>query len=313
MKKIALLLICFGTALMSYSQQASTKGSSISLKVIVEDAPEVVPAGAKVQVINKLNTLITKNGIASGDLLNRFFITVIPTPLTKDIIPSAPVQIAQTLEMTFYIADYFDKKVFSTASVEVKGVGTNETKSYMNAIKSINVNSPVLLKFIDEGKAKIIDYYNSQAETILSQAKALALKKQYEEALYLLTSIPSECEKYNQSLALSIEIYQQYINYLCDVNLAMAKTTWMSQQNSEGAEAAAEYLSQIYPDATCYGEAQQLYAEIKGKVLDDWKFEMKKWQDGVDLEAQRINAFREVGVAFGQGQQPSTTNIAWLR
>jgi len=93
----------------------------------------------------------------------------------------------------------------------------------------------------------------------------------------------------------------------------MAKTTWMSQQNSEGAEAAAEYLSQIYPDATCYGEAQQLYAEIKGKVLDDWKFEMKKWQDGVDLEAQRINAFREVGIAFGQGQQPSTTNIAWLR
>lgn len=298
---------------MSYSQQASTKGSSISLKVIVEDAPEVVPTTAKVQVINKLNALITKNGIASGDLLNRFFITVISSPLTKDITTTSPAQIAQTLEMTFYIADYFDKKVFSTTSVTVKGVGTNETKSYMDAVKNINVNSPVLLKFIDEGKSKIIDYYNSQAETIMSQAKALSLKKQYEEALYLLTSIPSECDKYNQSLALSIEIYQQYVNYLCDVNLAKAKTTWMSQQNSEGAAATAEYLGQIYPDAACYGEAQKLYAEIKGKVLDDWKFEMKKWQDGVDLESQRINAFREVGVAFGRGQQPSTTNIAWIR
>ena len=40
---------------------------------------------------------------------------------------------------------------------------------------------------------------------------------------------------------------------------------------------------------------------------------MKKWQDGVDLESQRINAFREVGVAYGQGQQPTTTNIGWLR
>lgn len=313
MKKVTLLLICFGITLMSYSQQASTKGSSISLKVIVEDTPEVVPTTAKVQVINKLNTLITKNGIASGDLLNRFFITVISSPLTKDITPTSPAQIAQTLEMTFYIADYFDKKVFSTTSVTVKGVGTNETKSYMDAVKNINVNSPVLLKFIDEGKSKIIDYYNSQAETIMSQAKALSLKKQYEEALYLLTSIPSECDKYNQSLALSIEIYQQYVNYLCDVNLAKAKTTWMSQQNSEGAAATAEYLGQIYPDAACYGEAQKLYTEIKGKVLDDWKFEMKKWQDGVDLESQRINAFKEVGVAFGKGQQPTTTNIAWLR
>ncbi|MBP7965639.1 MAG: hypothetical protein KAZ12_03250 [Paludibacteraceae bacterium] len=313
MKKITLLLICFAITFSSYSQQAASKGSSIALKVIVEDLPDPFPTTAKVQVINKLNMLITKNGIASGDLLNRFFITVIATPLTKDITPTAPVQIAQTLEMTFYVADYYDKKIFATTSVVTKGVGTNETKSYMDAIKHINVNSPVLAKFIDEGKVKIIDYYNSQAEIIFLQVKALVGQKKFEEALYLLTSIPAECDKYSESLDLSISVYQQYIDYLCDVNLALAKSTWMAQQNSAGAEATAEYLSQIYPDAKCYGDAQLLYAEIKGKVLDDWKFEMKKWQDGVDLESQRINAFREVGVAYGQGQQPTTTNIGWLR
>ena len=313
MKKITLLLICFAITFSSYSQQAASKGSSIALKVIVEDLPDPFPTTAKVQVINKLNMLITKNGIASGDLLNRFFITVIATPLTKDITPTAPVQIAQTLEMTFYVADYYDKKIFATTSVVTKGVGTNDTKSYMDAIKHINVNSPVLAKFIDEGKVKIIDYYNSQAEIIFLQVKALVGQKKFEEALYLLTSIPTECDKYSESLDLSISVYQQYIDYLCDVNLALAKSTWMAQQNSAGAEATAEYLSQIYPDAKCYGDAQLLYAEIKGKVLDDWKFEMKKWQDGVDLESQRINAFREVGVAYGQGQQPTTTNIGWLR
>ena len=48
-------------------------------------------------------------------------------------------------------------------------------------------------------------------------------------------------------------------------------------------------------------------------MLDDWKFEMKQYQDGIDLEKQRINAMREVGVAFGKGQQPTTTNIGFLK
>ena len=40
---------------------------------------------------------------------------------------------------------------------------------------------------------------------------------------------------------------------------------------------------------------------------------MKKYQDSVDVEKERINAMREVGVAYGRGQQPTTTNIGFLR
>ena len=76
---------------------------------------------------------------------------------------------------------------------------------------------------------------------------------------------------------------------------------------------AGEYLSQIYPEASCYPEAENLYNEIKAKVLDDWKFEMKKYQDGVDIEMARISAMRDVGVAYGEHQQPTSTNIGFLR
>ena len=48
-------------------------------------------------------------------------------------------------------------------------------------------------------------------------------------------------------------------------------------------------------------------------MLDDWKFEMKKWQDGVDLESQRIEASRAVGVAYGNGQKPTTLVMPWMR
>ena len=57
----------------------------------------------------------------------------------------------------------------------------------------------------------------------------------------------------------------------------------------------------------------ELYSEIKGKVLDDWKFEMKKYQDGIDLEKQRIEAARQIGVAYGTHQPAQTTSIEFLR
>ena len=68
----------------------------------------------------------------------------------------------------------------------------------------------------------------------------------------------------------------------------------------------------IYPDAKCYKEGMDLYREIKDKVLDDWKFVMKIYQDGVDIEKERIKAWRDVGVAYGNHQQPISNYVNWL-
>jgi hypothetical protein len=57
----------------------------------------------------------------------------------------------------------------------------------------------------------------------------------------------------------------------------------------------------------------ELYQEIKGKVLDDWKFEMKKYQDGVDIQKLQIDAARQIGVSYGNHQPTQTTNIEFLR
>lgn len=94
--------------------------------------------------------------------------------------------------------------------------------------------------------------------------------------------------------------------------LCPRRTAWAGHQNSYGADNAGIYLSQILPDAKCYPEAQKLYQEIKSKVLDDWKFEMQVYRDGVDLEKARINAWKEVGVAYGKGQKSMTYNTSWL-
>ena len=314
MKKTAIFVMAFAlSSVITFAQNNSSDGHNLALKVLVEELVEPFPPTATVQVENKLNALLAKNGIASMDYLGQFFITVRATPLTKDVLPGPPMQIAETMDFTFYIADYYSQLIFSTASITAKGVGTTDTKSYMDAIKKINLNSSALTQFVTEGKTKIIKYYNEQADKIILKARSLAQQHDYEQALYLVQTIPSECDRYEDAIAAGNEIYQQYVDYLCDVNLAAAKMAWVSGQNSAAAERAGEYLALIYPEAKCYGEAEKLYAEIKGKVLDDWKFVMKRYQDGVDLERERIHSWRDVGVAYGRGQQPTTTNIGFIR
>ena len=287
--------------------------NSISLSVLTEPAPEYFNESSEAYLQNKLNAILLKNGVAERGG-SRFFITVVATPLEKDIVAGPPQMISYTMDFTFYIADMYDHKVFSTASVKSRGVGTNEDKAMLDALKRVNMNQPNIEKFIKEGKEKIVAYYNENAEMIIKKATAAAKTRNYEEAFYYLGSIPAECDKYDDATSAMLNLYQDFVDYSCEANLNSAKTAWVANQNAEGANVAGQYLSQIMSDAKCYGDAQDLYSEIKGRIREDWDFEMKKYQDKVDLESQRIEAMRAVGVAYGKGQQPVTTNVLpWLR
>ena len=302
----------FMAALMSATMLAA-ETEYLPISVCAVDNQEGFPGGAKALIENKLTQLLTRNGIAGLNYLGQFVLTVTTTPLDKDVIPGPPVKIAEKMELNLYIVDAQAQTIFSSTSVTVRGLGETETKCYLNAISHMPMQSPQLAKFIDEGKKKIIEYYDHEGEQLIKKAQFLAQQKKYDEALYWVSLIPQQSKHYDAALAAGQDIYQKYLNNECNINLAYARQAWAAEQNSSGAYAAGEYLANILPDAGCYDEAMELYREIKGKVLDGWKFEMKKYQDGVDLESQRIDAMRQVGVAYGNHQPTQTTNIEFLR
>ena len=285
----------------------------LPISVYAADDSESFPQGAKAMMENKLTQLLTRNGIAGLDYMGQFILTVTTTPLDKDIIPGPPAKIAEKMEMNLYIVDAYAKTIFSSTNLTVKGLGETENKCYLNAISRMPLQTPQMAKFIEDGKNKIIEYYDHEGEALIKKAQYLCAQKNYEEAMYWISLIPQQSKHYDAALAAGKDIYQAYIDNQCYINLAAAKTAWAAEQNSKGAFAAGEYLANILPDAKCYEEAMDLYREIKRKVLDDWKFEMKKYQDGIDLEKQRIDAMREVGVAYGNHQPAQTTSIEFLR
>lgn len=308
MKKIMNLLMALSMSTMMLAQT-----EYLPISVYIEPLQEPFPHNAQIQMANKLTQLLAKQGIASMSNNSQFLLTVFAVPQNKEVLGTAPTQYVEIMEMTFYIADALNEVVYATASQVVRGVGTTDTKAYMDAIKKINIGSKDMAEFVKTGKEKIIDYYDHEAPRILEQAKTQLAMKQYDAATYTAMTIPAQSKYFSDAQQLMIEAYQAYVDQSCAENLAQAKMAWAAEQNSTGAAEAGQYLSLIYPDAKCYGDAEELYKEIKGKVLDDWKFEMKQYDDQVSLESQRINAAREVGVAYGNHQQPTSTNIGFLR
>lgn len=306
-----LFSICAAALLSATMFAAETEFLPIS--VYAADNSENFPEGAKAMIENKLTQLLTRNGIAGLDYMGQFVLTITTTPLDKDIIAGPPMKISEKMEMNLYIVDAYAKTIFSSTSFTVRGLGETENKCYLNAISRMPLQTPQIAQFIQEGKEKIIGYYDHEGEALIKKAQHLAKQKKYDEALFWVALIPQQSKHYDAALTAGQAIYQQYINNECNVNLAAARQAWAAHQNANGAEAAGEFLAKILPDAACYGDAMALYKEIKGKVLDDWKFEMKQYQDGVDLEKQRIEAARAVGVAYGTHQPSKEVNIEFIR
>lgn len=283
------------------------------ISVRIADVAEPFPSAGAIQLTNKLNMVLTQQGIASLDENGQFALTAFVVPQTKTILPGPPTQYIEEMEVTFYVVDGVNQLVFASTSQIVKAIGTTEGRCYMDAIKKINPSSPEMKKFIDAGIQKIVAYYDAEAERIFNEVKIKAEMHEYEAALAQVTTFPSQSRRYKEACQLTLEVFKQYQDYVCSSNLQKARSEWAQEQNAFGAEAAGHYIEQIYPDAACYKEAQALYKEIHDKVLADWKFEMKQYQDGVDLESQRIEAARQVGIEYGKHQPQQKFNVEFLR
>jgi hypothetical protein len=313
MKKIILICLIVVKSAFVYSQQANAINMGISILPVVSNDTKYVPSESKSLLQTKLTQIVTQNGIGNiGD--GRFVITASVTTIDKQVLGAqSPPQILYQLQVNLYVADLVDKNIFATTSITTKGIGINEQKSMMNAISQIQPKNKDIQAFVDEARKKIVDYYNQNCDKIIARAQSNANQRKFQEALQTLNNIPDVCsECFTKGSAAASKIFTAYQDQLCNENLASARTVWAAGLDKESADKAAEYLSNIYPDAKCYSDAQKLVVEIKSRTNELWKFEVKKYQDGVDLEKQRIKAWRDIGVAYGENQPDVVYDVNWI-
>lgn len=311
-KSVLSLIACLGVYSITLAQNATNKSEDVGKIAITTYLPnqvEDLSDNFMNMLSNKLDQITSTNGISSSSSDSRFIITANIIVLSKDLVASAPPMTALTLDVTLYIGDGIDGKKFASQSLTIKGVGTNETKAYIEAVKSIKQNDPMLQSFVSKAKIKIIDYYNSRCDQVIKESQNLVNQNRYDDAIYMLTTIPEECtDCYNKAMTAILPVFKKKIDKDCKLRLAQANSIWNSNPNSDGANQAGEILSSIDPQSSCIKEAQELSRKIGKRVLElegrEWKYKM---DTEINLEKDRIKAIRDIGVAVGNGQPKTVT------
>lgn len=298
------LLIC---ALLVSCSYANAQDCDISVRVLSPEESGLTKSAGDMlsrrieQLSNSANFVI-----GSGSS-----IAIVPklTYLTKDVLPGPPTKYSLDFELSLYLIDVNTGAIFYSETMSLKGVDNSESKAQISAIKQIKPTSPQITSMFVKGKQKVIAYYDENGGKIIAEAKRLCQMREYEKALYTILAIP-DCSKYaEEATAEAIKIYDRYMDEICYENLQAAKAAWVAEQNESGAKKAAQYLSMIYQGYGCYPDAEKLYAEIKAEIKSDKEFDKSLILSEIEIENNKINAMRDIGVAYGQGQQPNTTNV----
>lgn len=330
----------FIMSVLAFNVSAETVNDAkkVSIRAVVPDNMEMSEEATS-QLKDKLKRIITSNGFADNGLTNRFVFTSKVNVVGKDIVSTSPARVSVKLDVSFYIGDVVENVLYESTSMEVVGVGINENKAFLSAIKEIPVNNKGLRDCISKGKLKIVDYYSSHCKSIIQNAECLSKNGKYEAAIAELVAVPNICEDcYRSSREKAVEIYSEYIDIQGEKLIKEANAAWMLKQDYEGAEKALNSLSKVDPLARCSKQADSLMVSISDKLRRDeerdreertaleekqWNFMMRQYNDMIEMQKARevnetklmdemIDAVENVGCAYGANQPEIVNNTKYI-
>ena len=312
MKKIFPIILVVLITHNLFGQTANDLGK-ITLSVIMPDNIEGLNASQLSKLETKISQILISSGIAATGYNNNFVIYPKFAIYESNIVEGGMQNITViNADLSLFVKQVENNLMFSTISKSLKGSGNNKELAITNSISQINANDLDFKTFIETGKSKIVKYYETKCEDIIKKSEGLVKMQKFEEALGLLMSVPEEVTScYNQIHDKSITVYKAYQTQKCSELILKAKTT-LSSNDFVG---TLNILSNIDPSVSCFKEAQSIAKTVEAKVTAEekkrWDFQMKQYNDEVGLEKQRINAIKEIAVAYYKSQ-PTTVSYNYI-
>ncbi len=278
-------------ALLAIPFFASAQECDIEIAIANITKGEVVPAAVNSRLEAKLTRALAKAGVIAAPYDSQFFIAGRFDDAFNDIIAGVSQKVVVKTTLTLYIGDADNQKVFASESFDLKGVGATDQQAYTNALNMISPTNSKLVDFIIKGKQKIIDYFDNNYATYINNARKAMASRDYGQALFYATSIPSCSRGYNEAVALALQINSDNLDYNGNQLLAKAQAAWAADPTESGAREAHKYLTQIDPNCSASSAAKSLSAEISKTTQKQWEFEnVTKYKDQLALEHKRLDA-----------------------
>jgi hypothetical protein len=298
MKKITLFL----TFLLS-SSLFMAQSNEIAYWAKVEDPSSLLDDRKKENLRQRVEMIVLAYGTGTRDL-SRFGVTCSLVDNYTELVSANTVIYNVKGSFKFTVVDFTENRVIKGAMLEYNVRGNSESDALLKAIKSINQEDPRLKEMFELALKDIKQYYDQRCNSLLANAETSLGAYKFDKAIYELLSIPDFCTECKQKAnARATEIYMASENYKASESLQKAKVKWASSNTVEGANQVGDILSTVNPEASCIADINafivEVQSEIKKQFNQDWDY---KWAKDILTPQMKIDATKEVGVAYGKNQ-----------
>lgn len=320
MKRFSLTILSLVLAMSAFPQE---KDGRVSFFPVVNNQSDIMPKAIAELLESKMHQAIASSGYGSAKMADRFVVVAKPAVISKDVAPTTPPRINQQVEITFIVGDVIENKVYASCSSDFSGIGMTEIKAWQSALTQLKPTDTVIKRMFAEAYSKIEAYYSTNCKSMMAKAESLAARGQFDEAISLMVNIPDVCHDcFASAQHKAVELYQQKIDSEGAVLLSKAKSEWAAAQNSDGANIALGYLSQINSNSSLYSEKEILLQTIASKLSSDEQRrieeEQKRYNDELYLRQTEQNqshkrqmaviaACRSVAEKWAENQPPQYT------
>ena len=308
MKKIVLTWVLLALSALGIRAQGQCE---FPLTIVIPDQTVELSPMAQSQLISKIRQAVTLNGMTGGTRYSNFCIVANLVETSKNMTSGLRPLVTVTTGLELSVSNTRTGDSFGSTYINLSGAGQNAKLAYMASVSSLNPQNTALQSFLKATKKKIMSYYDGQTNNIIRQAKTLSSKQDFEQAMYLLSSIPTCINNYDAVEAAILSTFQTYLTQDCTAKINKARQAWNASQDREGAKIAGAYLATINPAAQCNDEATELADEIHERIGEEWEWakDLKEFgkemaRSQVELEKMRIEAIRAIGEAYAENQQP---------
>ena len=306
MKKI-ILLILFLVPIMLSAQV------NITLVMPSDQQGELDARSFRV-LENRLEQMMSKCGVQSSYDATIVLYPVV-TVLSKDVIGGGMEKLFRyNIELVLNVVQPDAETKFGSESWVLSGDGFSASKALVAAVNKLNQNDPKFISFVNKMKERVSDYYINNRASIMSKAKTLAAQGLYEEAMGILSAYPQGVSGSSEVNSLLIDVYRKYTTANCSQMINQARALF-ARQDYDGALCI---LADVDATSSCASQAKEMENQISSKITSDQRREEARQeraeQRAANLEKARINAARDIAVAYYKRSQPKITyNSVYIR
>lgn len=292
----------------------AAQNCDIDISVVGITKGEVVPEAVESRLEAKLANAMAKAGILSAPYEAQFFLAARFDDAFNDIIAGPSPKVVVKTSLTLYIGDAVNQKIFASQSFDLKGVGASDEQAYTRALNSVSPANKQIQEFLIKGRDRIVEYYDNNYPSLIADARRAMTTRNYDEALFYISTIPPCCKGYAEARALAMQITTDQLDYVGSRLLAQARGAWAASPDETGAAEAYRYLSQIDPACASAADAEAFGKKIAQTTQKQWEFEnVTKYQNALELENKRIAAAKEVAVAWAKNRPQTVNRYVFIR